>query len=624
MTFISYAQNYEDVMIARALRGVRKGFYIDVGAQDPVEYSVTKAFYEKGWRGINVEPSEYWFTKLERQRPHDINLQVAASDKNGKQHFYNIRDTGLSTTNADYARRHSDAGFVVDEQEITCTTLDDICAENKVDKVHFLKIDCEGAEKSVLEGISLERVRPWIILVESTEPLSETPNFEQWESLLTGRGYHFVYEDGLNRFYVSDEKRDLDKAFSRPPNVFDDFLRVSEYQLREERRLGELAIVERDKWQAMAEFLSGENERREAALVEHRNLLDAAAASEAADRGQLLETIEFLRAENERREAALVEHRKRLDAAATSEAADRGQLLETIEFLRAENERREAVLVEHRKRLDDGAASEAADRSQLLETIEFLRAENERREAALVEYRKQLDDAAATGASDRSQLLGAIEFLRAENESREVILRENRSQLEANTDRLASMAKELRRRCVEVAEAADKMSSYQQELQAQETEMHGLGVEIVRLHSEIAAKGGEISRLNELVQSIYSSTSWRISWPVRACKRAAQALSRMVGFLAYRTFRSTTNFLRALLRWIAQWRWLRSVAVGVAGKNSRLVQRARLFIFGAKMSDSQALELFESKPAVSLGNDSQRIYLRIQAVLLARPYGRSR
>ena len=45
MRFISYAQNYEDVMLARALRGVEKGFYIDVGAQDPVNDSVTKSLY---------------------------------------------------------------------------------------------------------------------------------------------------------------------------------------------------------------------------------------------------------------------------------------------------------------------------------------------------------------------------------------------------------------------------------------------------------------------------------------------------------------------------------------------------------------------------------------------------
>ena len=49
---ISYAQNFEDVMLWRALKHVERGFYIDIGAQDPVVDSVSLAFYEQGWRGV--------------------------------------------------------------------------------------------------------------------------------------------------------------------------------------------------------------------------------------------------------------------------------------------------------------------------------------------------------------------------------------------------------------------------------------------------------------------------------------------------------------------------------------------------------------------------------------------
>lgn len=54
---ISYAQNFEDVMLMRALASIEKGFYIDVGAAWPDQDSVTKAFYEKGWLGVNIEPN---------------------------------------------------------------------------------------------------------------------------------------------------------------------------------------------------------------------------------------------------------------------------------------------------------------------------------------------------------------------------------------------------------------------------------------------------------------------------------------------------------------------------------------------------------------------------------------
>ena len=56
MSIVSYSQNFEDVMLWRALKDVENGFYIDVGANHPAIDSVTKLFYENGWSGINIEP----------------------------------------------------------------------------------------------------------------------------------------------------------------------------------------------------------------------------------------------------------------------------------------------------------------------------------------------------------------------------------------------------------------------------------------------------------------------------------------------------------------------------------------------------------------------------------------
>ena len=78
MTWVSYAQNYEDVTLRRALRDVSSGFYVDVGANDPRVDSVTRAFYERGWHGINIEPVAHWHDRLQADRPRDINLRVAA------------------------------------------------------------------------------------------------------------------------------------------------------------------------------------------------------------------------------------------------------------------------------------------------------------------------------------------------------------------------------------------------------------------------------------------------------------------------------------------------------------------------------------------------------------------
>ncbi len=105
MRFISYAQNYEDVMLWRALKDVKNGFYIDIGAQEPELLSVTKLFYDAGWRGINIDPIAEWHEKLSQARPRDINLQLAVGAETGEISFYETPGVGLSTVNKSFAER---------------------------------------------------------------------------------------------------------------------------------------------------------------------------------------------------------------------------------------------------------------------------------------------------------------------------------------------------------------------------------------------------------------------------------------------------------------------------------------------------------------------------------------
>ena len=222
---ISYAQNFEDVMLWRALKDVKEGFYIDVGANDPVEMSVTKWFYEQNWTGINIEPSKDYYEKISKDRTRDINLCLGAGNEKGKLTFYNFKNTGLSTTDETIAKRHTAAGFKVEKEEVEIETLCKICDEYANDKIiHFLKIDVEGTEKQVIGGMNFDKYRPWIVVVEATEPLSEVISID-WEEKLFDSGYGLVYFDGLNRFYICNEKyADFKDRFKCPPNVFDDYV----------------------------------------------------------------------------------------------------------------------------------------------------------------------------------------------------------------------------------------------------------------------------------------------------------------------------------------------------------------------------------------------------------------
>lgn len=220
-------------MLFRALGHLDRGVYVDVGAQHPVMHSVTRAFYERGWRGMNIDPVPQWCELLRSDRPEDVNLQVAIGSVNGRTKFFRIDETGLSTTDEKIAAEHARKGYGNEEMTVDVRRLDDVLQEYRFGEVHFLKIDVEGAEVDVLRGMAFETVRPWIVVVEATRPLSQVPNYEVWEDLLLTRRYDFVYADGLNRFYLAHEHADLYASFEFPPNVFDDFVTASERDLRE-------------------------------------------------------------------------------------------------------------------------------------------------------------------------------------------------------------------------------------------------------------------------------------------------------------------------------------------------------------------------------------------------------
>jgi FkbM family methyltransferase len=234
MDFVSYAQNFEDVMLYRALKYVEQGFYIDVGAWHPVIDSVTKAFYDRGWRGINIEPEREYFQLLEQDRPEDVNLNVAVGAYQGEMVFYEVDGTGLSTADRASADLAVGAGHSARQITMPCTTLAAVCREHEIGAIHFLKIDVEGAERAVLEGCDFGAVRPWIIVVEANEPSSTRDVSEAWEPLIVGRGYDFVYYDGLNRFYLAVEHPELRQSFAAPPNVFDRYVLYSQIRFQEE------------------------------------------------------------------------------------------------------------------------------------------------------------------------------------------------------------------------------------------------------------------------------------------------------------------------------------------------------------------------------------------------------
>lgn len=243
MTIISYAQNFEDIILWRALKNIPNGFYIDIGANDPETDSVTKLFYDNGWSGVNIEPLSLHWNDLSKQRRNDINIQCAISDSEGYLDIWECDVRGWATINKTIAESHELAGHIGIWNKTPVKLLKNVlneCGLSSENNIHFLKIDVEGLEFNVLNSNDWLIYRPWLIVIEATEPNSQVQNFEGWEYILTDNMYHFVYFDGLNRFYVSNERAELDVYFNTPPNVFDDFIKSSEHSAVEKNKKIEL------------------------------------------------------------------------------------------------------------------------------------------------------------------------------------------------------------------------------------------------------------------------------------------------------------------------------------------------------------------------------------------------
>jgi hypothetical protein len=104
MSFISYAQNYEDVLLWRALRTCRRLLHRRRRQRSEL-HSVTKAFYDAGWSGINIEPMPSYRAAFREQRPRDINLNVAAGASSGSITLFDVPDVnGWASTDATVAQ----------------------------------------------------------------------------------------------------------------------------------------------------------------------------------------------------------------------------------------------------------------------------------------------------------------------------------------------------------------------------------------------------------------------------------------------------------------------------------------------------------------------------------------
>lgn len=193
----SFSQFGEDLVLDILLEGQGKGSFIDIGANDPVRLNNTWRFYQRGWRGVNVEPSRALWQRLNAHRPEDTNLNVGAGRTPGTAIFYEMTVDTYSTFNKANSEEFATGKKLAASIETPVLTLSMIwrehCAARPVD---FVSVDVEGDNLAVLQGNDWADHRPRFVLVELDR--EERPGIL---AFLAEQEYELLYSNPVNGIF---------------------------------------------------------------------------------------------------------------------------------------------------------------------------------------------------------------------------------------------------------------------------------------------------------------------------------------------------------------------------------------------------------------------------------------
>lgn len=166
-----FSVNGEDIVLKNIFKNPHKGYYVDIGAYHPINFSNTYALYLRGWRGLNIDAMPGSMKLFEKFRPEDKNIEIGVSDKDEVMKFFIFNEPALNTFNKEMAneRNGKDKYKIVKTIDLEtmplCKILDKYVAPDTV--IDYLNIDIEGLDLQVLRSNNWEKYKPSVISVES-------------------------------------------------------------------------------------------------------------------------------------------------------------------------------------------------------------------------------------------------------------------------------------------------------------------------------------------------------------------------------------------------------------------------------------------------------------------------
>lgn len=203
-----YSQYGQDKYIyENFFNGKKDGFFVEIGASDPVDKSNSLFFEELGWRGILIEPNKEDYNKAVSIRESFVE-NIALYDRAGKHKFVSLKGytkmlSGLLKEQhpLHLQRIYQEIlyyGGSMEVIELETKTFNDVLSKYNVTDIDYVSIDTEGSELAILNGIDFDKYKIKVFSVENNYEEDKVRKF------LEEKGYRFIKRIEIDDIFVND------------------------------------------------------------------------------------------------------------------------------------------------------------------------------------------------------------------------------------------------------------------------------------------------------------------------------------------------------------------------------------------------------------------------------------
>lgn len=207
----SFSKRGEDVILNSLFMNKESGFYVDVGAYDPIFASNTYLFYRKGWQGINIDARPKSMQTFQKLRSKDINLEYAIHDSGKPLIYYEVENgKSMNSFSLEFIKKLKLEYRIKREIIIKTVPLNYIFKKYlpKEQKIDFITIDVEGLELNVLRSNDWDNYRPSVVLIESFDRFFYSNHDFEIKNYLNSVGYHIIAKT-LNSIFFMEKSLNL-------------------------------------------------------------------------------------------------------------------------------------------------------------------------------------------------------------------------------------------------------------------------------------------------------------------------------------------------------------------------------------------------------------------------------